>query len=82
MNDALRLVCSLTGLFVFLFGWITQLRTLSRHRAPDSDGPWFSWRFQTAKRSWFATDYGYRQYRWASWNTLIGGLIMMIAWFL
>jgi len=79
MDHGLRTIIIMTGLFVFLYGWVGQLWALARHRAPDSNGPWFDWRFRTAKREWFASDYGYRLYRWAGRSTLIGGLIMLAA---
>ena len=75
----LRIIISLAGLFVFLCGWLGQLWSLARHRAPQSAGPWFDWRPRIAKREWFASDYGYRMYRWSGWNTLAGGIIMIAA---
>jgi hypothetical protein len=79
MNNGLRIIIGITGLFVFLYGWIGQQRALARHRAPDSVGPWLDWRPRIAKREWFASEYGYRLYRWAGWSTLLGGLIMLAA---
>jgi len=79
MDNEVRSIMTMAGMFVFLYGWIGQLRALFRHRAPNSNGPWFDWRPRLAKRDWFATEYGHRMYRWAGWNTLIGGTIMLVA---
>jgi hypothetical protein len=82
MNNELRTIISTAGLFIFLYGWVGQQLALARHRTPDSAGPWLDWRFRSAKRDWFASEYGYRLYRWAGRSTLLGGLIMLAAWLL
>lgn len=82
MDHGLRIVVGMTGLFVFLYGWVGQQWALARHRVTNSNGPWFDWRPRLAKREWFNSDYGYRMYRWAGRSTLLGGLIMLVSWWL
>jgi hypothetical protein len=82
MDNGLRMIVSNSGLFVLLCGWLGQQWALARHRASDSAGPWLDWRPRIAKRNWFASEYGYRLYRWAGRSTLLGGLIMLTAWLL
>jgi hypothetical protein len=79
MDKELRTIMTMTGVLVFLYGWVSQMWALAHHRAANSTGPWFDWRPRIARRNWFASDYGYRMYRWAGWNTLIGGLMLLAA---
>ena len=84
MDERLRSIVIMAGMIVCAHGVVMQRYALWRHRAAHSDGPWMSWNPKRwrERREWFASDYGYRLYRWYGWSTLIGGVMATIGWLL
>jgi hypothetical protein len=82
MDERLRLILIVAGTIVCVYGAVMQNYALLRHRATDSVGPWMGWnpRNWRERREWFASDYGYRMYRWYGWCTLMGGMISTVGW--